>query len=167
MTEGAGVTVRRAAPADAGDLQPMVAALMAAEGKATPAPARAPLARWLDPADPAFEALIASLPAGPAGYLAFYRAFSLFKPGPVLLVENVWVDPGARRAGVGRALLATAAAIARARGWTRLELNVAESNRTAVAAYARLGFAAPGEAVRRLDDGGLARLAGQAPGQVG
>jgi GNAT superfamily N-acetyltransferase len=93
------------------------------------------------------------------GYLAFYRAFSLFRPGPVMLVENVYVAPPARGSGVGKHLLAAAARTALERGWGRLELNVADDNAGAVAAYVALGFIAPGESVRRVEDDGLRALA--------
>jgi GNAT superfamily N-acetyltransferase len=96
------------------------------------------------------------------GYLAFYRAFSLFRPGPVMLVENVYVVPNARGTGVGKHLLAAAARTALDRGWGRLELNVAGDNAGADAAYQALGFNAPGESVRRVEDAALRTLAARA-----
>lgn len=156
-------TIRFAGPDDAAALAAMLAALRAHEDKAGPSPEAADVAGWLGSDPPAFEALLAELDAGPRGYLAFYRAFSLFKPGPVLLVENVWVDPEARGRGLGRALLAAAAREAVRRGWSRLELNVAHANAEADAAYAALGFSDPGEQVRRIEDAALARLAERSP----
>ena len=152
--------IRFAEPGDAAALARMIAALLAHEGKTSAPPTAATVAGWLDPADPAFEALIAEVDGTPRGYLAFYRAFSLFKPGPVMLVENVYVDAEARGLGLGRALLSAAAREAVRRGWSRLELNVAHDNATAAGAYAALGFADPGEGVRRLEDGALRALAG-------
>jgi GNAT superfamily N-acetyltransferase len=60
---------------------------------------------------------------------------------------------------VGKRLLAAAARVALERGWGRLELNVADDNAGAVAAYVALGFIAPGESVRRVEDDGLRALA--------
>jgi GNAT superfamily N-acetyltransferase len=80
-----------------------------------------------------------------------------------MLVENVYVTDSVRGTGVGRHLMARAAREAVARGWHRLELNVAEANARANAAYAALGFSAPGESVRRLEDADLERLAADAP----
>ena len=51
------------------------------------------------------------------------------------------VSPAARRAGVGRRMLADALVAARARGDTRMSLEVIEQNETAVAFYRALGFA--------------------------
>lgn len=154
------VSLRTASPSDASKLAPLVAALMGEEGKTSAPPTPAQLAAWLAPPQPAFEALVAEGADGsPLGYLAFYRAFSLFLPGPVLLVENVYVAPDARGGGVGTALLAAAAREALRRGWRRLELNVAHTNAKAVAAYAALGFQDPGEGVRRVDHAALEALA--------
>jgi ribosomal protein S18 acetylase RimI-like enzyme len=151
--------VRFATPEDAPVLARMIAALRAHEGKAGPGPAAAQVAAWLDPADPLVEVLVVEWDGAAHGYLAFYRAFSLFKPGPTLLVENVYVDAAARGRGLGRALLAAAARVAVARGWPRLELNVAHDNTGAIRAYDRLGFADPGEGVRRIEDDALQALA--------
>ncbi|MDZ7712802.1 MAG: GNAT family N-acetyltransferase [Rhodovibrio sp.] len=173
--------VRPAAPEDAGTLAQLVAGLMADEGKTNAPPTPAQLAEWLSGDAPLVEVLLAEAEGGPdggadgggdggadgggdggaLGYLAFYRAFSLFRPGPVMLVENVYVVPRARGSGVGRRLLAAAARTAIARGWGRLELNVAGDNTQADAAYAALGFTAPGESVRRLEDAELQALAGR------
>jgi ribosomal protein S18 acetylase RimI-like enzyme len=155
--------VRFATPEDAPALARMIAALRRHEGKAGPDPEAAQVAAWLDPADPMVEVLLAEWDGTAHGYLAFYRAFSLFKPGPTLLVENVYVDAAARGQGLGRALLAAAARVAVARGWLRLELNVAHDNIGAIAAYRRLGFAEPGEGVRRIEDAALQALAESEP----
>jgi GNAT superfamily N-acetyltransferase len=156
-------TVRPAAPEDAGALAPLVAGLMVEEGKMGAPPTPDQLADWLAGPAPMVEVLLAEDTDGRAlGYLAFYRAFSLFRPGPVMLVENVYVVPTARGTGVGKRLLAAAARVARERGWGRLELNVADDNAGADAAYAALGFTAPGESVRRVEDDGLRALAERA-----
>nr|WP_274610970.1 GNAT family N-acetyltransferase [Rhodovibrio sodomensis] len=135
---------------------------MAEEGKTNAPPAPDQLAAWLAGDAPMVEVLLAEADGRSLGYLAFYRAFSLFRPGPVMLVENVYVVPAARGTGIGRRLLATAARIALDRGWGRLELNVAKDNASAAAAYAALGFTAPGESVRRVEDDRLQALADRA-----
>ena len=155
----ADTVIRAATAADAAILAPLVADLMHAEGKTTPPPDATSLAAWLGAEDPPVAILLAAQDHRGLGYLAFYRAFSLFKPGPVLLVENLYVVPELRGHGLARRLLAEAARTARARGWRRMELNVAEDNTAANATYAALGFAAPGESVRRLEDGALDALA--------
>lgn len=164
------VRIRRAEAGDSAALAAMLEELAAFEGKALAPAGAAQMAAWLDADDPPFHALIAEsgaeAPDGAGrtalGYLAFYRAFSLFKATPVLLVENVYVRGEARGLGVGRRLLAAAAREAGTRGWRRLELNVRAVNDTADGFYRRLGFTDPGESVRRLDDAALDALAREA-----
>jgi len=157
------IAIREAGPEDSATLAAMVAELARWEGKAAPPASAAQLRDWLAADTPPFRVLLALRDGEALGYLAFYQAFSLFKPGPVLLVENIYVRPEARGAGVGRGLLARAAVEARRRGWTRMELNVSQHNTQADAMYAAVGFSAPGEAVRRIEGDALARLAGAAP----
>ena len=57
---------------------------------------------------------------------------------------GVWVAPGARRGGVGRALTAAATATARQAGFRRLLLEVADDNTAAIRLYAAMGFVATG-----------------------
>lgn len=63
------------------------------------------------------------------------------------------VVPDARRAGLGRALLAAAAADATARGAREIFLEVAVANRAAVTLYAAAGFAEVGRRRRYYADG--------------
>jgi ribosomal protein S18 acetylase RimI-like enzyme len=53
---------------------------------------------------------------------------------------GLWVAPSARRAGIGRRLVAAAAAWARERGARRMVLLVVASNADAVALYRQAGF---------------------------
>jgi ribosomal protein S18 acetylase RimI-like enzyme len=152
--------VRPAGPADAADLAGLVRGLLRFEGygkleHVTPEA----VASWIAGPAPAIEVLLAELAGSAVGYLAFYRAFSLFRGGPVLLVENLYVDETARGRGVGRHLLAAAAAEAARRGYGRIELHVRADNPDSRAFYRRLGFFEPGEAVCRIEDAALARLA--------
>jgi GNAT superfamily N-acetyltransferase len=55
-------------------------------------------------------------------------------------VRNVAVAPAGRRAGIGRALMETARAAARARGLSRWQLNVKPDNDAAIALYRSLGM---------------------------
>jgi GNAT superfamily N-acetyltransferase len=56
------------------------------------------------------------------------------------LVRDLYVDPGARRAGVGGALLAHVAEAARADGAHRLSLQAEPTNARALELYAKAGF---------------------------
>jgi ribosomal protein S18 acetylase RimI-like enzyme len=52
----------------------------------------------------------------------------------------MWISPGARGRGIGRALVEAVLGQARAKGMTRVHLWVAESNRSARLLYERCGF---------------------------
>ena len=58
----------------------------------------------------------------------------------VWLVRDLYVEPGARRAGLGRALLAHVADAARAEGAHRLSLQTEPTNTRALQLYAEAGF---------------------------
>ncbi len=59
-------------------------------------------------------------------------------------IAGMWVEPGARGGGVGRALVEEALARARRRGVLDCWLHVVESNAAAAALYRRCGFARDG-----------------------
>ena len=163
-TAGAPLVIRPVGPADAEALTPLVRALALFDGKGdvshlTPDK----VAGWLSGPDPVFDAVIA-LSAGEAlGYAAFYRAFSLYKGSPVMLLENLYVTEAARKRGVGRRLVAAVAAEAQRRGYRRMELHVTLTNHPTRAFYERIGLEAPGEAVYRIEDGALDQLADEEP----
>jgi GNAT superfamily N-acetyltransferase len=56
------------------------------------------------------------------------------------LVRDLYVDPGSRRAGLGRALLEHVAEAARAEGAHRLSLQAEATNARALELYAKAGF---------------------------
>jgi ribosomal protein S18 acetylase RimI-like enzyme len=60
--------------------------------------------------------------------------------GATASLLSMWVAPEARRRGVGTALLDAAIAWTRARGFTRLRLEVVDDNTAAVELYTRKGF---------------------------
>lgn len=53
---------------------------------------------------------------------------------------GMWVAPGARRGGVGSALLRAVIDWARAEGLERIDLDVTDTNRPAITFYEKLGF---------------------------
>lgn len=154
------VSVRSAGIADAEGLARLLEAFIVEEGKPPGGPIEAAtLAQWLAPPEPRFRALIGIAPGRALGYLAYYGAFSLFKPGPVLLVENLYIVPEARGSGLGRRLMAAAAKEAERLGYQRLELHVRNDRPAAGRFYEALGLVAAGESVYRIEDGSLAALA--------
>lgn len=109
---------------------------------------------------PAAEVLIASLAGADVGFALFFQTFSTFVGRPGMHLEDLFVVPEARSAGVGRALLTRLAAIAEARGYGRLEWNVLTWNAPAIAFYERLGaFVLDEWQTYRLDREGIRALA--------
>lgn len=134
------VRIRAAEPADVGLLLEMFRELAEYERlahKVHATPAR--LHDALFGERPAAEALIAEHGGRPAGYAVFFTTFSTFLSIPGIWLEDIYVRPEHRRAGVGRALIATVAARLRARGGERLEWSALDWNDLALDFYNRLG----------------------------
>ena len=79
------------------------------------------LARALFGERPVVEALIATRGREAAGYAMFFTTFSSFRCREGVWLEDLFVRPAHRRAGVGRALLAAVAARVLAREGARFE----------------------------------------------
>lgn len=106
-------------------------------------------------AHPAAEALIAELDSQPVGYAVFFATFSSFLASPGVWLEDLFVRPAHRQAGVGKALLGAVAARVRDRGGQRLEWAALDWNELALGFYRRLG-------ARTMDEWITHRLDGQA-----
>lgn len=112
---------------------------------------------------PAAEALIAERDGQVAGYALFYPTFSTFLAIQGVWLEDLFVRPQHRGAGIGRALLATVAARVRERGGERLEWSALDWNELALGFYRRLGAEPMRDWItHRLVGDGLRRLAGEA-----
>jgi GNAT superfamily N-acetyltransferase len=112
------------------------------------------------------HALIAEQSSQVAGYALFFPTFSTFLAREGVWLEDLFVRPSHRKAGVGTALLAAVAARAAAQGG-RLEWAALDWNELALGFYRRLGAHTMGEWVtHRLDGEALSRLAGQADGTL-
>lgn len=91
--------------------------------------------------DPHTEFLLAGPEAGhPAAVCQLRYRYGLWYDAPDCWLEDMYVDEGARRAGLGRALGEAAIERARERGCRRIQLDVNEANPEALALYRRLGF---------------------------
>ena len=109
---------------------------------------------------PVAEALIAMLGEEAAGYALFFTTFSSFHGREGVWLEDLFVRPAHRRAGVGRALLAAVAARMHAREGARLEWSALDWNELALSFYRGLGASTMGHWVtHRLDGEALERLA--------
>jgi GNAT superfamily N-acetyltransferase len=117
------------------------------------------LRRTLFGDDRAAEAVVAHLDDEPVGFAVFFRTYSTFLAKPGLYLEDLYVRPAARDAGVGRALLTYLARLTVERGWGRLEWSVLDWNEPAIGFYRKLGaepltewttFRLSGEALEKL-----------------
>ncbi|MSQ31414.1 MAG: GNAT family N-acetyltransferase [Dehalococcoidia bacterium] len=114
-------------------------------------------------ARPLFEVLIAERARTPLGFALFFPHYSTWEGAAALYIEDLFVVEAARREGVGRALVAAVARVARERGHPRVDLAVLDWN-PARAFYARLGFAhQPEWLAYRVEGASLAALAEAAP----
>ena len=96
--------------------------------------------------------ILASVGASTAGSV-MYSEFGVTDPGDCALY-GMWVEPGFRGTGVGRALVDAVVAQARAAGKGRVLLHVVSGNDTASRLYGRAGFVPTGRTVPfPLDDG--------------
>jgi ribosomal protein S18 acetylase RimI-like enzyme len=134
------VAVRRASPADVGDLILLMKDFYAESGFP------------LDHAEAAasFESLLASPALGdvwlalegdrPVGHAVLTVRFTMEHGGLSGYVDDLYVVPAARCQGVGRRLLTALFAEGRARGCRSMQVEVAGDNAPALALYGRFGL---------------------------
>lgn len=110
---------------------------------------------------PAAEAAIGELDGEPQGFALFFQTFSTFEGKPGIWLEDLYVRPAARGAGLGKALLLHVAATAVQRGCARFEWSVLDWNTPSIGFYESLGAQMQDTwRIMRVDGGALARLAG-------
>lgn len=113
---------------------------------------------------PGAEVLIAEADGEPVGFALFFHNYSTFLAQPGLYLEDLYVRPEARGRGIGRALLAHLARLARERDCGRLEWWVLDWNEAAIRFYDSLGARPMDEwTVFRLTGADLDRLAEEGP----
>ena len=88
---------------------------------------------------PVAEAVVAQVEARVVGFALFFTNFSTFLGKPGLYLEDLYVQPAHRSAGIGQALLAHLAALARQRDCGRFEWSVLDWNVDAIRFYERMG----------------------------
>lgn len=157
--------IRFATPEDAETLHRFIVALAEYEREpdavqVTPAELREQLGRERPP----FECLLAEDPdASPPvarGFALFFHNYSTWRGRPGLYLEDLFVPQEHRGQGVGGALLASLARLARERGCARMEWWVLDWNRPAIEVYEGLGATAMSEwTTYRLTDEPLRQLA--------
>lgn len=111
---------------------------------------------------PAAEAVIAEIDGVPAGFALFFQNFSTWTGRPGLYLEDLYVTPEARGAGVGTVLLRHLAGVALDRGYGRFEWWVLDWNTPAIDFYRAMGARAMDEwTVQRVTGDALVKLAGR------
>ena len=88
----------------------------------------------------------------PLGVLTLVESFAIYASGAYGIINETYVVPAARSAGVGRALIDAARAVGRERGWSRIDVTAPESPRWSRtrAFYEREGFAFTGPKLKLL-----------------
>jgi GNAT superfamily N-acetyltransferase len=153
------ILIRPAVPADLAEICSFIRDLAAYE-KLSDAVRfdEAVMARHLFGERPMAEVLIGEVagPDGtlrPQGFALFFHNFSTFEGLPGIYLEDLYVRPEARGAGLGKGLLVALAALAVERGCARLEWSVLDWNEPSIRFYRAMG-------ARPLDDWTVMRVDG-------
>lgn len=85
----------------------------------------------------AFES--AGADAAQVGYALYFLNFSTWEGVHGIYLEDLYVTPGCRGSGLGKAMLTTLAATADARGYARVEWSVLDWNTPSIEFYRSLG----------------------------
>lgn len=109
---------------------------------------------------PCAEAIVAEVDARVVGFALFFTNFSTFLARPGLYLEDLYVQPGHRRSGIGRALLTHLGALAVERGCGRFEWSVLDWNADAIRFYEGMG-------ATLLPDWRICRVTGEALARFG
>jgi GNAT superfamily N-acetyltransferase len=104
---------------------------------------------------PIAEVLVAEQGEEAAGFALFFHNFSTFLGKPGIYLEDLYVRPRFRRTGIGKAMLAYLARLAKERGCGRLEWSVLDWNEPSIRFYESLGAVA-------MDDWTVHRVSGRA-----
>ena len=108
---------------------------------------------------PVAESVVAEVDGAVVAFALFFTNFSTFLAKPGLYLEDLYVKPAQRGAGIGKALLRHLAALAVARGYGRFEWSVLDWNSNAIAFYQGMGASVMTEwQICRVTGDGLARL---------
>ncbi len=90
-------------------------------------------------AQPAAEVLLGEVDGQPAGFALFFHNFSTFLGQRGLYLEDLFVRPQFRGAGLGKHLMATLARLAVQRGCGRFEWSVLDWNTPSIGFYRSIG----------------------------
>ena len=112
---------------------------------------------------PVAEAVVADVAGRVVGFALFFTNFSTFLAQPGLYLEDLYVQPAVRGAGIGKALLRHLGALAVARDYGRFDWSVLDWNENAIRFYEKMGAVVmPEWRICRVAGAALARFAAPA-----
>ena len=154
------LNIRPATPVDAGQIVAFIAALAAYEKLSHEAKAsEADIVRDLFGPNPKVFCEIAELDGKPVGFALWFYTYSTFQGRHGIWLEDLFVDPGMRGKGVGKALLVNLAQRCLAEGLGRFEWWVLDWNEPSIDFYKSQGGVMQDEWTKvRVDGDALARL---------
>lgn len=159
-------TLRPASPDDCDEIDRLIRALadyekLAHQMQGTPEKLRSAL---FGPR-PAAEAVMAERGGRAVGFALYFTTFSTFLAKPGLYLEDLFVEPAHRGAGIGKALLAHLAGLAVERGCGRFEWRVLDWNEPSIRFYESIGGRVlPEWELVRMTEPEFAALAARRPG---
>lgn len=140
---GAAVEIRAATPADVPQVLQLISDLATYEREPDAVVAtEADLDRHLFAPDHVASCHVAEVDGTVVGFALWFRNFSTWRGKPGIYLEDLYVDPSARRLGVARALFDTLREIAATRGYDRIDWSVLDWNVDAQAFYRSIGAVA-------------------------
>jgi diamine N-acetyltransferase len=155
--------IRRAGPDDGAAIAAMCARLSAQQGDIASRFTAGHFRKEGFGSDRRFAAIVAAAGSEPVGYALFYPEYNTDLMQRSTYLVDLYVEPAARRAGLGRALMAATAKAAEAEGATMLSWSVKRANTGARAFYRGIGREQPELFYGVAVDGQLDRLAALEP----
>ncbi len=132
--------IRFAKPDDATDIVRLIKELARFEGQPDAAIVTPEgLRRQLQSERPPFECLIAEEGGTVVAFALYLQAYSTWQGKPYMHLEDIFVVPEQRSAGIGKALFQMLQEICLARSYGRLEFQVLDWNKRAIRFYTSLG----------------------------
>ncbi len=159
--------IREAAPSDVPVLLELVRALAEYEKEPDAVKATATdLHAALFGATPVASCHVAESGGEVVGFALWFVTFSTWTGRPGLWLEDVFVRPQARGAGLGKALLQALAQVCVERGYSRVEWWVLDWNAPAIGVYRSLGASPQSDWTTFRVDGGALTALGSAAAPV-
>jgi GNAT superfamily N-acetyltransferase len=156
------VTIRPAVPADVALILRLIRELAEYEREPDAVVATEPMLDHALFVERSAEAVIAEIDGEALGFALFFHNFSTWAGRKGLYLEDLYVTPHARGAGVGKALLKHLAGIAIDRNCARFEWAVLDWNEPAIGFYDSIGADSLDEwTVRRVSGDALVTLSGR------